>query len=130
MKNPSAEVRFGSETAVQRYLSATLAMLVLLLSMASVSPALHDWLAAKGAQCASNCSDAHDSSNAPESDAAHVCAVELFGLGADAPSVLVTAAIHLIEVERLSLQSTLIWSQESLRSSSARAPPIESVITA
>ena len=69
-----------------RVVAAAVAMLVLLLSFASVSPKLHDWLHAE-TECAHHHSDdghhapEHSDTNQPEEQHDHHCAVTLLSSG-------------------------------------------------
>ena len=111
----------------RRWASALMVVLLLTLSFASVSPILHDWLNA-GNSCESVCSS--ESHGSTEDQTVHVCAVEIFGMGADCPSSIEIPSAALIEVAQLSSYYNSTWDEKSVRSRCARAPPIESVVTA
>ncbi|MEM1223774.1 MAG: hypothetical protein AAGH40_13550, partial [Verrucomicrobiota bacterium] len=96
------------------------------LSSAKVSPELHDWLHATNT-CASNCgSDHHENrEDLPE----HICAVEIFALGADDFTSCDIPPRQLVTKEEFLLQLDRDLSGKTIRSQYARAPPIEGFVS-
>lgn len=107
-------------------LSIALAFLILLLSSAKVSPELHEWFHISNG-CSSNCgSDHHENKeNSPE----HVCAVEIFALGADDFTSCDIPPRQLATKEGRSVQLDHDLSGNTIRSQSARAPPVEGFVS-
>lgn len=110
-----------------RYLSGGLAVLTLLLSLASVSPALHDWLHVKDT-CQNHCeSSNHDE---PISDQAepHICAVTLLSMGATTSILPVLPIRSDLIFANLSIDTKTLWCGQAPLRLSTRAPPTETVV--
>lgn len=109
------------------WLSGCLAVLVLLLSFASVSPSLHHALHADESgdhQCEGN---HHDEAPAQE-EGAHICAVTILDLGATAP-LAVSALLRVDQVlAEVSIEAQSIWCGQAPLQLCARAPPTVKIV--
>ena len=105
-------------------------MLVLLLSFASVSPALHSWLHADP-----ECGHHHDdhghapehSESSDESDS-HYCAVTLLGSGTTLFTQVELPQLGDALITTLSIQHESVWYQRPRLSQYARGPPTVIVV--
>jgi hypothetical protein len=123
-----------SSNARTRWFSGCLAVLVLLLSFASVSPQLHQALHTDSGDHHHHHHDYHHTcggheQDAPADDCDASCAVALFGQGVTTPQPLVelperTDAIVAI----VPLSASIVWCGQRLIRRCSRAPPIESVV--
>ena len=108
-----------------RVVATALAMLVLLLSLASVSPALHESLHAD-----SECSHHHDEhipehsdSDQTDEQSSHYCAVTLLNSGVTFSIQVELPQLGNVLLTVLSVQHDTIWYRRPCRSQSARGPP-------
>ncbi len=103
--------------------SAALALLVLMLSLASASPTLHDWLHAD-----TECSHHHDDHGAEHSDTSedpdnHACAVTLLNSGATLSIQVELPQLGDALIALLSVQQEAIFYERPGLPQSARGPP-------
>lgn len=109
------------------WFSGCLAVLVLLLSLASVSPALHHALHADQSSDHQCDGHHHDDAPAPEGGV-HICAVTILNMGATTPlaiSALLRVDVVLAEV---SIEAQSIWCGQAPLQLSARAPPTVKIV--
>ena len=112
---------------VTRWISGSLAVLLLLLTLATNSPALHEWLHADQNTCEHHCHGHHD--EAPDSDQkGHVCAVTLLDTGTTAPITIGLPKPTNLIVSPLSLEAASLWHDQAPIEVSARGPPTVSVV--
>jgi hypothetical protein len=112
-----------------RWFSGCLAMLVLLLGLASVSPQMHQALHADAGGGYHHHTCGGHEHDTPANDCDESCAVALFGQGVTTPQSLVelperTDAIVAI----VSLSASIVWCGQRLIRRCSRAPPIEMVV--
>ena len=111
------------------WFSGFMAVLVLLLSFASVSPTLHHALHAdenSEHECVGH-HHHHDEAPAQE-EGAHICAVTILDMGATAP-LSISALLRLDEVlDEVSIEAQSIWCGQAPLQLSARAPPIVKIV--
>lgn len=117
LKNPS------------RWLSGGLAVLVLLLTLASVSPAIHQWLHVDDL-CEQHCETSHGDGDesVPSEGEFHICAVTFLSMGATSPIAIELPARTDVILANVSMAGEAIWSGQAPLRVCARAPPIESVV--
>lgn len=109
------------------WLSGCMAVLVLLLSFASVSPALHHALHAdQGSD--HQCEGHHDDEAPAHEEGAHVCAVTILGMGATAPLAIPTLLRVDVALAELSVEAKSIWCGQAPLRLSARAPPTVKIV--
>jgi hypothetical protein len=117
-----------SRSALTRYVSGGLALLVLFLNVALVSPQLHQALHADLGDQSHACSD-HSHNHAPVNDCDHSCAVALFGQGAMPMQPLVELPERTDAIIAIMPQSAeIVWCGSALIRHCSRAPPIETIV--
>lgn len=110
-----------------RSLSGGLAVLTLLLSLASVSPAIHEWLHVAD-HCESHCGNSSSDESSSNDREPHICGVTLLNLGATSPiAIVLPMRADLISAD-LSIDVETLWCGQAPLQLSARAPPIETVV--
>lgn len=113
-----------------RVVSAALAMLVLLLSFASVSPTLHSWLHADP-ECGQHHDDhghAPEHSESSEEPGNHFCAVTLLDSGATLSIQVELPQLSDALITKLSIQHESVWYLRPKLSQYARGPPTVIVV--
>ncbi|MBT4758598.1 MAG: hypothetical protein HOO08_09435 [Opitutae bacterium] len=115
-------------SALTRSVSASLALLVLFLNMALVSPQVHQALHTDSADQSHACSE-HSHDDAPANDCDHSCAVALFGQGAIPLQPLVELPERTDVIIAIVPQSAeIVWCGQALIRRCSRAPPIETIV--
>jgi hypothetical protein len=116
-----------SRSALTRYVSAGLALLVLFLNIALVSPQVHQALHTDSADQSHACSEhPHE---VPANDCDHSCAVALFGQGAMPLQPLVELPERTDVIIAIVPQSAeIVWCGQALIRRCSRAPPIETIV--
>lgn len=116
--------------AVRRWFSGCLAMLVLFVSIASVSPELHHALHAGPADSHHACGgDEPDCEDVPVDNCEHPCAVALFDQGTTSAMPMVELPVRTdVTIAILPQTAEIVWCGQALIRHSSRAPPIESVV--
>ena len=109
-----------------RCISGGLAVLIWLLSLASVSPALHQWLHAEEAACEHSC-HAHHEADPDPNEAGHVCAVTILDQGATAAVPVALPLPTKVALQSLAIEAERIWCGQAPLRRCARAPPTVSV---
>jgi hypothetical protein len=116
-----------SRSALTRYLSGGLALLVLFLNIALVSPQLHQALHTDSADQSHACGEhPHE---VPANDCDYSCAVALFSQGAIPlqPLVELPERTNVI-VAVVPLSAEIVWCGQALIRCCSRAPPIETIV--
>ncbi|MGB0413692.1 MAG: hypothetical protein ACPGJU_04535 [Coraliomargarita sp.] len=114
-----------------RITSGCLAVLILLLGIATVSPQMHEALHAGDDQhqCSGHHHHDHPEPPADDCESAPTCAVSFFDNGATSvmPLVELPARTDLI-IAVVSQSAKIVWCGQSLIRRCSRAPPIENVV--
>lgn len=107
-----------------RLVAATLAAWIFVLTLAGVSPALHDWLHADGG-CASHCEHSDSDEENSEEEAEHFCGVLMLQNGEIATPALDFPERISHEAVPLAIGDEVIVSAQVEQTQQARAPPVE-----
>ena len=105
-----------------RLVAATLAAWIFVLTLAGVSPALHEWLHADEG-CASHCE--HSDEENSEEEVEHFCGVLMLQNGAIATPALDLPERISYEALPLAIGDEIIASKKVAQAHQARAPPVE-----
>ena len=116
-------------SAFTRSVLACLALLVLLLNVALVSPQVHQALHIDVEDQQSQSCSEHSHDDAPANDCDHSCAVALFGQGA----IPVQSFVELPErtdviITIVPQSAEIVWCGQELIRRCSRAPPIETIV--
>lgn len=103
-----------------------MAVLVLLLSLATVSPALHEVLHGNE-DCEHHC-ESHQEDSPDSGENAHICAVTILDTGATAPVIIQLPTRIDTVLTSVSISAESIWSGQAPLRQSARAPPTVNVV--
>lgn len=116
-------------SALTRSVSACLALLVLLLNVALVSPQVHQALHIDVEDQQSQSCSEHSHDDAPANDCDHSCAVALFGQGAIPMQSFVELPERTDVIITIVPQSAeIVWCGQELIRRCSRAPPIETIV--
>ena len=116
-------------SALTRSVSAGLALLVLLLNVALVSPQVHQALHTDVEDQQSHSCSEHSHYDAPANDCDHSCAVALFGQGAIPMQSFVELPERTDVIITIVPQSAeIVWCGQALIRRCSRAPPIETIV--
>ena len=116
-------------SALTRSVSACLALLVLLLNVALVSPQVHQALHTDVEDQQSHSCSEHSHDEAPANDCDHSCAVALFGQGVISmqPTVELPKRTDVI-IAIVPQSAEIVWCGQALIWRCSRAPPIETIV--
>lgn len=116
-------------SVLTRSVSGCLALLVLLLNMALVSPQIHQALHIDSEDHQSQSCSEHSHDEAPANDCDHSCAVALFGQGAIPmqPFVELPERTEII-IAIVPQSAEIVWCGQALIRRCSRAPPIEMIV--
>lgn len=118
---------YQRNSSITPWFSGCMAVLVLLLSLASVSPALHHALHADE-DSEHQCEGHHHDEAPAQEEGAHICAVTILDMGATVP-IVISALLRVDEVlAEVSIEAQSIWCGQAPLRLSARAPPIVEIV--
>ena len=116
-------------SGLTRSVSDCLALLVLLLNVALVSPQVHQALHIDSEDHQSHRCSEHSHEDAPANDCDHSCAVALLGQGAIPMQLFVELPERTDVIIAIVPQSAeIVWCGQALIRRCSRAPPIEIVV--
>lgn len=119
-----------SKHTITRALSGGLAVLIMLLALASSSPDLHAYLHGQY-DCKDNCEHQDDTPDAPQPDSAqsgHVCAVTFLATGSTALMPLTLPQRTDQILSQVSIEMESIWCGQAPIRLSSRGPPMSPLV--